>query len=281
MNRIPMDGVADAASQSESGQPGRGSRGVQSVDVAARVLQALAQARRPLGPGDLASLAGLPPAQAHPYLVSLTRLGLLKRDPMSGDYAPGPMTLRLALLHLENDSAYRAAVPRVVTFARETGFCVAICTSAPQGPVVVHVERAAFPLHVNLHVGSVMSLTTTSTGRAFCAFTPQDRWPQAWHEQMPDSVAMADECRRFDTLLDETREHGMSRSVNAPSPSVSSLCAPVFDASGRLRLALTAIGPTAALDVAWDGAAASALRATAAAIASQINALGDHVESVS
>ncbi|AKM31141.1 IclR family transcriptional regulator [Pandoraea faecigallinarum] len=271
-----MDGNAGANdAKGQPGQPARASRGVQSVDVAARVLQALARARRPLGPGDLATLAGLPPAQAHPYLVSLTRLGLLKRDPMSGDYAPGPMTLRLALLHLENDPAYRAAVPRVVTFARETGFCVAICTSAPQGPVVVHFERAAFPLHVNLHVGSVMSLTTTSTGRAFCAFTPGERWPQAWHEQMPD---VDGERKRFDALLDETREHGLSRSVNTPSPSVSSLCAPVFDASGRLRLALTAIGPTAALDVAWDGAAANALRATASAIASHIDVAGHDTE---
>ncbi|WP_287497458.1 IclR family transcriptional regulator [Pandoraea sp. CB10b_02] len=262
MNRIPMDGASDAS-------PQRASRGVQSVDVAARVLQALAQARRPLGPGDLAALAGLPPAQAHPYLVSLTRLGLLKRDPMSGDYAPGPMALRLALLHLENDPAYRAAVPRAVAFARETGFCVALSTLAPQGPLVVYFERAAFPLHVNLHVGSVMSLTTTSTGRAFCAFTPQTQWPQAWHEQMPaDAPARAS----FEALLEETRTHGMSRSVNTPSPSVSSLCAPVFDASGRLRLALTAIGPTAALDVAWDGAAANALRATAAATAAQVDA---------
>lgn len=264
MNRIPKDGAADV-----SGQPGRASRGVQSVDVAARLLQALAHARRPLGPGDLAALAGLPAAQAHPYLVSLTRLGLLKRDPMSGDYAPGPMTLRLALLHLENDPAYRAAVPRVVALARETGFCVAICAAAPQGPLVVHFERAAFPLHVNLHVGSVMSLTTTSTGRAFCAFTPDAQWPQPWREQVP---AVADERARFEALLDETRRHGMARSVNTPSPSVSSLCAPVFDASGRLRLGLTAIGPTAALDVAWEGEAATALRATASGIAAQVNA---------
>ncbi len=190
---------------------------------------------------------------------------------MSGDYTPGPMTLRLALLHLENDPAYRAAVPRVVALARETGLCVAICTSAPQGPLVVHFERAAFPLHVNLHVGSVMSLTTTSTGRAFCAFTPQAQWPQAWREQMPTSPS---EREGFDALLDETRAHGVARSVNTPSPSVSSLCAPVFDASGRLRLALTAIGPTAALDVAWDGAAANALRATASDIAAQIDARG-------
>lgn len=262
MNRIPKGGVLDDE------PPARVSRGVQSVDVAARVLQALAQARRPLAPGDLAALAGLPPAQAHPYLVSLTRLGLLKRDPMAGSYTPGPMLLRLALLHLENDPAYRAAVPRVVALARETGFCVAICTPASQGPLVVHFERAAFPLHVNLHVGSVMSLTTTSTGRAFCAFTPQAEWPQAWQEQMPSH---ADEQRQFAALLDETRAQGMARSVNTPSPSVSSLCAPVFDASGRLRLTLTAIGPTAALDVDWQGSAARALRTTANAVAEQVN----------
>lgn len=259
MNRISTD---DPTPSTE-----RASRGVQSVDVAARVLQGLAQARRPMSPGDLAALAGLPPAQAHPYLVSLTRLGLLKRDPMSGSYEPGPMLLRLALLRLANDGGYRAAVPRVVALARDTGFSIAISTMAAQGPVVVHFERAAFPLHVNLHVGSVMSLTSTATGRLCCALMGEAQWPAGWAEQVQLEGAAR---TAFDAALAETRAHGLSRSIDSPSPSVSSLSAPVFDAAGQLRLALTMIGPTAALDADWQGGPATALRATANDIAAQL-----------
>jgi DNA-binding IclR family transcriptional regulator len=43
----------------------------------------------------------MPPAQVFTYLVSLSRMGLVKRDPISGDYEPGPLALRLGLLRLE------------------------------------------------------------------------------------------------------------------------------------------------------------------------------------
>ncbi|WP_010098796.1 IclR family transcriptional regulator domain-containing protein, partial [Burkholderia ubonensis] len=41
---------------------------------------------------------------------------------------------------------------------------------------------------------------------------------------------------------------------------VSALCVPVLDADGRLQLALTVIGSTGSIDVAWDGPIAAALR---------------------
>jgi DNA-binding IclR family transcriptional regulator len=54
--------------------------------------------------------------------------------------------------------------------------------------------------------------------------------------------------------------------VDAAVPGVSALAAPVFDASGTLVLSLTAIGPTAVLDAAADGAVAVHLRQAAAAL---------------
>jgi DNA-binding IclR family transcriptional regulator len=145
-------------------------RGIQSVEVGGRLLAALGQARKPLGLSELALAAQLSTAQAHTYLVSLTKLGLVKRDALTGNYEPGPLALRLGLMHLEQQPAYRAAVPHVVALAEATGFSVAVCVAARAGPTIVRYERGGFPLHVNLHVGTVMSLAATSTGRVFSAF---------------------------------------------------------------------------------------------------------------
>ena len=66
---------------------------------------------KPLGLSELAAAADLSTAQAHTYLVSLTRLALVKRDAITGNYEP-PLSLRLGLMSIERQPAYRAALPR-------------------------------------------------------------------------------------------------------------------------------------------------------------------------
>jgi DNA-binding IclR family transcriptional regulator len=250
---------------------GKPQRGIQSVEVGGRLLQTLAQARAPLALSDLAAGAGLAPGQAHTYLVSLTRLGLIKRDELTGRYEPGPLSLRLGLLHLQNQPAFRAAVPRVAALAEAVGLSIAICIAGPQGPTIVHYEHGGFALHVNLHVGTVMSLPGTSTGRLFCAFLESQALQTMWANQGSDAVAPADRVD-FDATLAAIRARGLERGIDAPSPGISSLAAPVLDANGYLSLALTAIGPTGSIDVDWDGALAQAMTSAARDIGAQLAA---------
>ncbi len=275
VSKAAKPAVGKGAGGDDSAPGGKPQRGIQSVEVGGRVLLALAQARTPLALSDLATAAQLAPGQAHAYLVSLSRLGLIKRDDLSGRYEPGPLSLRLGLLHLENQPAFRAAVPRVATLAEAIGFSVAICIAGPQGPTIVRYEHAGFPLHVNLHVGTVMSLPATSTGRVFCAYLPREVLDAMWANQtgatngamgaMGTVSAMTppDESAAFEAALNEIRARGLARSVDAPSPGISSLSAPVLDGDGGLSLALTVIGSTGAIDVAADGPIARALLAAA------------------
>ncbi|MFL9961902.1 IclR family transcriptional regulator [Paraburkholderia sediminicola] len=262
MSKAAKPATSKGARGDDTADGGKTQRGIQSVEVGGRVLLALAQARAPLALSDLASAAQLAPGQAHAYLVSLSRLGLIKRDELSGRYEPGPLSLRLGLLRLENQPAFRAAVPRVATLAAAIGFSVAICIAGPQGPTIVRYEHGGFPLHVNLHVGTVMSLPATSTGRVFCAFLPADVLAAMWANQSGaahSAMTPPDQSAAFETALRQIRARGLESSVDAPSPGISSLSAPVLDNDGRLSLALTVIGPTGAIDVAADGPVARAL----------------------
>jgi DNA-binding IclR family transcriptional regulator len=155
------------------------------------------------------------------------------------------------------------AVPHVAALAEATGASVAVCVGGPQGPTIVRYERGGFALHVNLHVGTVMSLSATATGRVFRAFDDPRRVAAMLAHQDDAAPPGAD----LEARLAEIRARGIERSVDAPSPGISSMSVPVFDANGRMQLALTVIGSSGSIDVAWDGPVARALLATAQDIA--------------
>jgi DNA-binding IclR family transcriptional regulator len=52
------------------------SRGIQSIEVGGRLLQALARIGESMMLRDLAREAAMTPAKAHPYLVRFSRLGI-------------------------------------------------------------------------------------------------------------------------------------------------------------------------------------------------------------
>lgn len=262
-----MGTLRHAVEEVESGQ--RVQRGIQSVEVAGRFLVALAASRKSLTLAELAEAVQLAPAQAHAYLVSLSRLGLIKRDHLSGRYEPGPLSLQLGMLHLNQDLAYRAAVSRVDQLAQETGFGVAICIAGPQGPTIVRYVPARASLHVNLHVGTVMALAGTATGRVYCAFQSANRWQALWHQQNPSGTP--GDLAAFEAVLHDIRVRGIERSIDTPSPAVSSLSVPVMDQEVGLRLELTVVGSTGSIDVSWDGAVAQAMVATANAISASLD----------
>ena len=242
----------DASTASE-----RGSRGIQSVEVGGQLLLALAHHGRPMALKDLAREAGMPPAKAHPYLVSFGKLGLVEQEPGSGRYGLGPLSLQLGLISLQQYDPVRLATPLIEELAQLTGHSVAIAVWGNRGPTIVRVAEPASPVHVTMRHGTVMSLTGTASGWLFAAHRPRDAVLAVLEaERTPPDDG-------FDARLADVRERGLARAVDLSMPGVSAMAAPVFDGSGRLVVSITAIGATASFDARWDGAVASALRRVA------------------
>src|SRR4051794_5507598 len=72
-------------------------RGIQSVEIGGQLLLALSDSSKPMMLRDIAALAGMSPAKAHPYLVSFVRLGLVEQDRASGRYELGRAALQMGL----------------------------------------------------------------------------------------------------------------------------------------------------------------------------------------
>src|SRR3981081_4966492 len=86
-------------------------RGIQSVEIGMRVIEALRAAADPLQLKDLAKLARLPTSNCHRYVVSFVRTGFLIQDLNSGRYDLGPRLLPAGLAARARTGAPATAPP--------------------------------------------------------------------------------------------------------------------------------------------------------------------------
>lgn len=262
----PIDDDDDEAA------PAAGQRaGIQSVEVGFVLLDVMARADGALMLRDLAAAAGMSAAKAHRYLVSFQRLGLVAQDAQTTRYDLGPAALRLGLAGLARLDAVRLARQRVEALLHETGHTLAIAVWGNQGPTIVHWSEAPQTVPVTLRLGDVMPLLGSATGRCFAAFMgPEgrdaERLAAMLREELvrlrrlphPSDLPQSQEAAQ--RVLAEVRQRGLARVVDSLLPGVAGFAAPVFDAQGRLALALVVLGSVATLDTDWNGAPAQALR---------------------
>lgn len=249
-------------------------RGIQSIEIGSQLLLQLARHVRPLALKDLAQAAGMTPGKAHPYMVSFLKVGFVTQTD-AGHYELGPLALQLGLSRLQRLDPVKEASQRIEDLASETHQSIAIAVWGNLGPTIVRMEEPTEPLHVNLRTGTVMSLANTATGRLFAAYLPAKRVERLLDDELSrfghgNGTAAPLSRKRLASLLDETRQHGLSRTRGQPIPGIDALCAPVFDTEGHIVLGILAMGPTATFDSRWNGAVATALKRCAADISQRL-----------
>lgn len=265
----------------------RAQRGIQSIEVGGQLLRALVHHGRPMALKDLAREAEMSAAKAHPYMVSFGRLGLIEQDRSSGHYLLGPLALQLGLISLQQADPVHIATPLVAELAQQIGHTAAIAVWGDRGATIVRVAESPAALHVSMRHGTVFSLTSTASGRLFAAYLDAavvkrllDKERQretgstapAPHVGMPPPPPLPD-WKAFEAQLHEVRERGISRSEGEIVPGVSAMSAPVFDHTGAIALAITAIGPAGVFDAKWDGPVARALKQCAGEVSQRLGAV--------
>jgi len=239
-------------------------RGIQSLDNTGQLLDALADAGRPLSLGELARAADMAPAKAFPHLVSLQKIGLLCRN-ADGDFEAGVLALELGLVALQRLSPTREAEPEIIALAQATGLSVAMAVFGPLGPTVIRLEESSRPQHVSLRVGTVLSMVHTAIGRTFAAHLPDDVRDDALKldaiRMASASVpARADLVSRWQAI----RKSGIDHAISRPVPGIDTLAAPVFDHTGALALVIAVMGSSGSFDSALDSDVAEVVKQAAA-----------------
>jgi DNA-binding IclR family transcriptional regulator len=203
--------------------------GVQSVQRAAALLEAIADSAEPRTAPELAELCGLNRSTAWRLLATLEEEGLVERE--GGRYSIGHTVARLAAA--ATDALPRAARPHLEELSRRTGETVSL--AVPRRLRLVYVDQVQAP-HVMAAdwLGRAVPLHATSTGKALLAFMPQGEIEAALApslQQFTDRTITDPAELRAE--LDRTRRRGYAVSRGELETALWGASAPIRDRQGR------------------------------------------------
>ena len=250
-------------------------QGIQSIEVGARLLRALAANGRSMMLRDLAKSAAMPAAKAHRYLVSFMRMGLVEQDANTGRYDLGGFSLELGLASLARIDAVRLATPILDDLCERIGETVALAMWGNHGVTCVRWIESGGPITVTLRAGVVLPLTSSATGLAFAAFYRSPYMKKQIDAELhataeSTQTPMNNLVRDLDQQLDEIRRHGMARASGSLTPGINGFSAPVFDHSGRMIAAITSLGTMGHFKVEWDSPLATDIKDAAAILSKRL-----------
>jgi len=186
----------------------------------------------------------MPAAQAHRYLVSFGRAGLIAQDPATGLYQWGAFALELGLAAIAALDAVSVASEVLPALSAETGQTVAIAIWGNQGATIVRWLGADTPVAATLRVGSVMPPTRSATGQVFAAYLPRSATEEHVLRDLRDNsskgLAPSSEAE-LQTIINSVQRRGYAR-VDDFIPGICGMAAPIFDHTGQIILALVALG---------------------------------------
>lgn len=222
--------ATDTASEKRSGT-------IQSVAIATRFLNTLANAECELALGEVARRTGTGGSTAHRYLQSLVKEGLAKQDPLTGLYDLGPTALNIGIAALKRVDAVEIAAQhmKALTLRHAASGGVAIWT--PRGPTLVRWYRSAYFSINPLALGDILPIDNTACGLVFQAFLPKAVIDDA-RKQQPMHFRGS---RPSEALLDEVRQRCWSEMTSHLLSNVTGQAAPVFDAQQEIVCAMTTV----------------------------------------
>lgn len=243
---------------------------VQSIERAFAVLGALADG--PIGVTEVADRAGLPKSTAARLLTSLTREGVVEQVPGDTRYRLGGRLTTLAAGVLPTRSLVRLARPSLAELSSDVGEAAGL--SVPDGDLVHYVEQVDSPNPVSVRdwTGSRLPMHAVSSGQALLAF----RQPAALERYLASSLERFTERTLVepDALrerLREVRHDGYAWAREEFDRGISSVAAPIADASGEVIAAVHLHGPSYRFPMpGTDAAIAGRVVTTAARIAGSL-----------
>jgi DNA-binding IclR family transcriptional regulator len=251
-------------------------RGIQSVEIAAAILEALESVGGAASLSRIAAEAGMQASKVHRYLVSLTRVGMVDQSPVSGLYDLGPAARRLGAEAIRRTDEANVAGPHLAALRDECGHSVNLTAWGDAGPVLTRWEIGHFPMSVTVRVGGSLPLWS-SVGRVFLAHLPPSVTHPIFEAQRGIGVP---EDADLDALADELqqiRDERLSYVSNTPVIGIDGFASPVFDAFGNVPLVVGVVTPRPALDDAGRDRIAALLRSTTASVSAELGYLpGDH-----
>lgn len=265
----PEPDAGESADSADSAESGRGRSGVQSLDRAFAILEAMAAAGGAIGLSQLAAEAGLPLATIHRLVRTLVDLGYVRQEP-SRQYSLGPRLMRLVDSSTQRlGSIAKPHMQRVVDTLGES-----VNLAILDGDEIVYVAQVQ-PLHnfmrMFTEVGKRAQPHTTAVGKAMLATRP---------DAEVSALLARTGMRRYtantltnprDFLADLERIRARGYALDDGEQELGVRCVAVAVVGAPRLMALSMSGPLPRMGDDVVASAAPALRAAADALSAELS----------
>jgi IclR family KDG regulon transcriptional repressor len=227
----------------------RGRGGVQSLERAAALLRALAEAGRPLSAGELAAAVGLPRPTVYRLLQTLCAEGWVAQNGRS--FVIGASVLWLAARRLEQLELRSVGRPLLAELRDRTGETVHL--GVLEAGQVVYVEKleSPGPLRMASMVGRIVPAHSTALGKAMLAYLPREQVERIVERhglvrRTPNTIT--DPARLFQELA-AIRARGYSIDNVENEEGIRCVGSAIFDHRGRVAGAVSVSGSVASISL--------------------------------
>jgi DNA-binding IclR family transcriptional regulator len=224
----------------------RASRRVKSVDVTARLLEALARSQDALSLTQLAQSARISPSRAHAYAAGMLAAGLLEQSGPYARYGLGPLARIIGTAAVAQYDPIELVDQAASELREHTQLTVALAVWHPNGPVIVRWIRGAHPLPVQVSIGSTIPLTTTAIGRVFLTHLPAKITAPIVRRELAALASAENEAPAplldLETICERTREAGFAYVRGTLLPEMYAVAAPVMQNGTWVLAVLSVIG---------------------------------------
>jgi DNA-binding IclR family transcriptional regulator len=250
------------------GEPTR--QGIDAVEVAGAILQALLRCPRPARLKDLEIASGIPSAKIHRYLVSMIRCGLIRRHAGSGRYDFGLLAHQVGQVAARDDVVSQIEA-RLAQFSEHVGEVIGVAQWVGNGVTFVNWFESSPEFSIRLKPGMWLGITTSATAKLLAAYLAREvTEPLVRSELAEHEMHSAEQVERVYSEYAGIRARRIANSLGARRSGLNALSVPVFDSDGQVVLAVTALGMAPRFDADIAGPLARQMLALSEELSAQM-----------
>lgn len=224
-------------------------RGIQSIEIAFRILTVLQDAQTAVPLKVIARAADLTTSAANNYLVSLVRVGLAAGDQRPGYYRLGPSALSLGLNAMRQIDGFEVVRREIIMLRDTTGRSAAVTTWSDDGPISLFKQdgeqRGSFEFRTGL-----IPMLTSAAGKIYAACLPPPQTKALIEKEWNGVFGGKPEIEKFrEDAKRELKRKGYTTIVRSDLVGYVSIAAPVTDWNDDVRFTLSLAGTRATMNL--------------------------------
>lgn len=209
--------------------------GIQSVVLALRVLEHLAQSHDSVGVTALAATLGSTKSRIYRHLQTLVQQGYIVQSERSERYKVGSRLITLGQQVSQNNDLVSAAMQPMRALREVLGHSCILSQQEPDGVRIISTLPGKSAIEIGVRSGSLLGFHDSAQGKVMLAHMSAERLNEILSKPLVQSAeATITDVAVLRRHLDEVRQRGWTTAANESASGLNALAFPIFNETGAM-----------------------------------------------